>query len=199
MIRTRELVGLVALAATTVGCSVGQSPHASSSAAADTPSASHEPPTSLQQIADAASGRPGQPLPACPSVEQVDALKEAGITFGPCDPLPEPGETPAVPESPAVSEPNRETKRPSCPMVTGDKADETLNTALNCAVGARILEWDHAERAAQSCMVITYIPERNAGQITETLCPDQAPSSGGVPMGQLWDYVLDQGVWVIAR
>jgi len=174
----RALAVPVALAATTVGCTEGDSSDGSRAVAVTTPL--HE---------------PSPPLPACPSAEQVDALKEAGITFGPCDTLPESGQTPLVPER----EGERVKKKgASCPMVTGSKADETLNIALACAVGARIVSWQPDRHEGQSCMSITYVPARDAAQINENLCPGQVASTGGVPMGQLWDYVLDDGIWVAA-
>jgi hypothetical protein len=51
------------------------------------------PGATLEEIARAASGRPGQPLPPCPTEANVDRMKDAGIAVGPCDPNPEDGQT----------------------------------------------------------------------------------------------------------
>lgn len=150
-------------------------------------------PPDLAAIAKAASGIAGEPLPPCPSVEEVDLLKAAGIEFGPCDPLPEDGQTAIYDPTPTPEKSQK--RRASCVMLQGSKGSPELNTALDCAVGAEFISYEPVPQGELLCLSVTYVPRRAADQITETLCPGERPSTGGVPMGQLDNYRLVDGVW----
>jgi hypothetical protein len=93
---------LVAMLAATVVLAAGVGIAVGQVGGGDEPPANVEqtlpPDPSLAEIAAAASAAPGEVLPPCPTPENVDRLKAAGIDFGPCDPLPEEGQQVVEPD-----------------------------------------------------------------------------------------------------
>jgi hypothetical protein len=132
---------------------------------------------SLEEIAAAASGQPGETAPPCPDVATVTRLKEAGLAFGPCDPLPEEGAPVLIPEPGTEPAPNDgDVVCPGIAMKVG------LHVEIPCARGAKIVEADVVEVDGRYCAKVTYIPERDSPSRTETLCEGDVPSVGGEPV-----------------
>lgn len=46
----------------------------------------------LEEVAAAATGKPGEIAPPCPQEDVVQQLKQTNLEFGPCDPFPEKGQ-----------------------------------------------------------------------------------------------------------
>ena len=132
---------------------------------------------SLQEIAAAATGQPGQIAPPCPDVETVDRLKEAGLALGPCDPVPEAGAPVPVPEPGDKPVPTDDNV--VCPGISGKVG---VHVELPCAPGARIVDADIFEVDGQYCVKLTYIPEKDSPARTERLCEGDVPSVGGDPV-----------------
>lgn len=135
----------------------------------------------LQEIARAASGKPGEVAPPCPDAETVVRLKTAGIEFGPCDPLPEAGAPFVVPApgSPA----QEETDSATCPLIKSGKGLPGLDVSLPCAPGARITRVEPVKVDGEWCMTVSYVERSGADPRTETLCKGDTPAVGGVPVG----------------
>ena len=111
--------------------------------------------------------------PPCPSVSEVERMKESGSPVRPCDPLLEaPG-----PESTSSGAPE-----PSgngvCPGVSAGKASGLI-ISLPCAVGAAITTVREVQVAGEWCARVTYVSGTGAKPITETLCAGDRPSAGG--------------------
>lgn len=135
----------------------------------------------LQEVAKAATGLPGEVAPPCPSEELVTKLKEAELEFGPCDPFPEDGAPIVLAQDPAPEEAPGEQ---SCPSVPGSKGYPDLTVTIPCAVGATIIDAVPVEGAnGQMCMTLTYVASSTANRITERLCPGERPSVGGTAVG----------------
>ena len=132
---------------------------------------------SLQEIAAAATGRPGEIMPPCPDVETVDRLEEAGLPFGPCDPVPEAGAPALVPEP--GDEPAPTDDEVVCPAISGKVG---VHVELPCAPGARIVDADIFEVDGRYCVELTYIAQKDSPSRTETLCEGDVPSVGGEPV-----------------
>jgi hypothetical protein len=133
---------------------------------------------SLQEIAAAATGQSGEIAPPCPDVATVDRLKEAGLAFGPCDPVPEAGAPVLIPEPGDEPAPGQDDV--VCPGVA---LKFGLQVQISCARGAKIVEADVAEVDGRYCAKVTYIPEKDAPSRTETLCEGDVPSVGGEVRG----------------
>ena len=134
---------------------------------------------SLEEIAAAASGRPGELVPPCPDEETVTRLKDAELDFGPCDPLPEDGAAMRVPpESEAT--PESESKVVCPGIILGKGVD--LTVMIPCARGADILDARAVEVDGGYCARVTYVAEMASPPRTETLCEGDVPSVGGKPM-----------------
>jgi hypothetical protein len=131
----------------------------------------------LEEIAAAATGQPGEIAPACPDVATVDRLKEAGLAFGPCDPVPEAGAPVLIPKP--GDEPLPTDDDVVCPAISGKVG---VHVQLPCAPGAKIVDADIFEVGSQYCVKLTYIPEKDSPSRTETLCEGDEPSVGGEPV-----------------
>lgn len=132
---------------------------------------------SLQKIAAAATGQPGEIAPPCPDVATVDRLKAAGLAFGPCDPVPEAGAPVLIPEP--GDEPVATDDDVVCPAISSKVG---VHVELPCAPGAKIVDADIFEVDGQYCVKLTYIPEKDSPSRTETLCERDVPSVGGEPV-----------------
>jgi hypothetical protein len=132
---------------------------------------------SLQEIAAAATGRPGEIAPPCPGVAKVDRLKEARLAFGPCDPVPEAGASVLIPEP--GDEPVPTDDDVVCPAISGKVG---VHVELPCAPGARIVDADIFKVGGQYCVKLTYIAQKDSSSRTETLCEGDVPSVGGEPV-----------------
>ena len=132
---------------------------------------------SLEKIAAAATGQPGEITPPCPDVETVDRLKEAGLPFGPCDPVPEAGAPVLIPEP--GDEPAPTDDDVVCPGISGKVG---VHVELPCAPGAKIVDADILEVDGQYCVKLTYIAQKDSSSRTETLCEGDVPSVGGEPV-----------------
>lgn len=121
---------------------------------------------SLKEIAADASGKPGEIVPPCPKPEIVQRIKEASIPLGPCDPVPEPGETLTVPESPLPPEVHGVV----CPDIQADRGVADFDVKLPCGKGAKILDTDFIERDGRSCMRVTFRASENAATDERVVC-----------------------------
>lgn len=126
---------------------------------------------SLREIARASTGQPGEVIPPCPEPAVASQLKEAGIPFGPCDPLPEQGETTILPEE---TEPEPQEDGAVCVSSSADRGPVDLSYDLGCAEGLRVLESRVVEHEGSTCMKVTYIPEAGDESKTEYFC-DESP------------------------
>jgi hypothetical protein len=163
---------LLALAVACVGTAVGTAV----AVGADTSSPQR---TSLEEIAAAASGRPGELMPRCPDEETVTRLKDAGLEFGPCDPWPEDG---AAMRVPPVSEPTPESDgKVVCPGVILGKGVD-LKVTIPCGHGAKIVAAEALTVDGSYCARVTYIAGTGSPARTETLCEGDVPSVGGEPV-----------------
>jgi hypothetical protein len=104
-------------------------------------------------------------------------LKEAGLAFGPCDPVPEAGAPVLIPEP--GDEPAPTDDDVVCPAISGKVG---VHVELPCAPGAKIVDADIFEVDGQYCVKLTYIPEKDSPSRTETLCEGDVPSVGGEPV-----------------
>ena len=122
----------------------------------------------LEEIAAAATGRPGEIAPPCPDVATATRLKEEGIPFGPCDLLPVEG-------APVrVADPQDEPKPEEvvCPGIVHKLG---VRVELPCGPGARIVDSEFVKVDGRHCARVTYIPESDALPLTETFCEGDLP------------------------
>lgn len=132
---------------------------------------------SLPQVAQAATGKPGEIAPPCPDVETAQRLKEAGIDFGPCDLVPEKGA--AV----RIAGPGDEPAEDDivCPeLILGKDAPLTISTA--CGPGAEISDASLVTVEGEPCADVSYVTARGGRSYRETLCEGDTPSGGGRPV-----------------
>lgn len=131
---------------------------------------------SLEQIAEAARGKPGEIAPPCPDVATGQRLKEAGIDFGPCDLVPEPGMAVrlAGPEDEPVDD------GVVCPEVVIGK-DAVLTVTTACGPGAEISAASLVRVDGEYCADVSYVTERGGRSHRDTLCEGDVPSGGGQP------------------
>lgn len=137
----------------------------------------YHPGMTLKQIAQAATGKPGEIAPPCPDVATGQRLKEAGIDFGPCDLVPEKGE--AVRLAGPGDEPAEDDV--VCPELILGK-DEPLTITTACGPGAEISEASLVIVDGRPCADVTYLTERGGRARTERLCEGDVPSGGGEPV-----------------
>lgn len=136
---------------------------------------------SLEQVAEAASGKVGELAPPCPPEDLVAKLKEADLEFGPCDPFPEDGKSVVVDGAPDPDE--IDTKGVRCPAVVGSKGYPDLKVSLPCAAGAKIIDYVPVKVGTDVCMDLTYVASTDEKETTERLCPGDRASVGGTPVG----------------
>jgi hypothetical protein len=170
---------MLTLAVACVGATVGTAFAVVAQTASDPQSqdAAYQEGMSLQKVAAAATGQPGEIAPPCPDVATVDRLKGAGLAFGPCDPVPEAGAPVLIPEP--GDEPVPTDDDLVCPAISGKVG---VHVELPCARGAKIVDADIFEVDGQYCVKLTYIPEKDSPSRTETLCEGDVPSVGGEPV-----------------
>jgi hypothetical protein len=132
---------------------------------------------SLEEIAAAATGHPGEIAPPCPDEATSTRLKEAGVAFGPCDLLPEKGAPVRIADP--QTEPTQRDDDVVCPAIIFKLG---LNVELPCGRGAKIVKAAVVEVDGSYCAKITYIAETGSPAITETLCEGDVPSAGGEPV-----------------
>lgn len=131
----------------------------------------------LPQVAQAATGRPGEIAPPCPDVETAQRLKDAGIDFGPCDLVPEKGA--AVRLAGPGDEPAQDDV--VCPeLILGKDAPLTIST--ECGPGAEISNASLVTVDGEPCADVSYVTERGGRSHRETLCEGDTPSGGGQPV-----------------
>ena len=115
---------------------------------------------SLEEVAAASSGKPGEVAPPCPDAKSIQELKKADLEFGPCDPLPEEGQVIILGEQPDPGEESDAVEQ--CPIVGGSKAAHELNVGIGCDKGARLVDWISTRDAGDACIKVTYVPEAGA-------------------------------------
>ena len=168
MNRKHRLLLMLPLAVACVGATVGTALAVATDTASD--------PLSLEEMAAAASGRPGEIAPPCPDEATATRLKEAGLDFGPCDLVPEEG-------APVrIADPGDEPTRRDdvvCPGIIGKVG---LRVELPCGRGAEIVESAIVEVDGRYCARVTYIAATGSPSRTETLCEGDVPSVGGEPV-----------------
>jgi hypothetical protein len=127
--------------------------------------------TSLEEVAEVASGAPGSIAPLCPDETMVHEPKSAGIQFGPCD---------LRPEGKAVL-----TRAEEGDDVSGSESCSAVLAKSGygmsiCGEGAEIVDLRAVDsRGGRLCMDITYVPQVAAAEIREVLCEGDVPSGGG--------------------
>jgi hypothetical protein len=131
---------------------------------------------SLQEIAAAATGQPGEIAPPCPDVATATRLKEEGIPFGPCDLLPEEGAPVRIADSQSEPKPDDDVICPGIVHKVG------IRVELPCRPGAKIVESEIVEVDGRFCARVTYVPETGSPPRTETLCEGDRPAVGGEPV-----------------
>ena len=138
----------------------------------------YRPGMSLPEVAQAATGRPGEFAPPCPDAATAAQLKEQGLPFGPCDPLPEKG-APVRVAAPGDEPPPADDV--VCPVVILGKGVD-LTVTLPCGHGADVLASDVTVVDGEYCADVTYRTDRNAQSRRDTLCEGDVPSGGGEPV-----------------
>jgi hypothetical protein len=133
---------------------------------------------SLEEIAAAASGRPGEIAPPCPDVATANRLKESGVAFGPCDLVPEEGAPVRIADPQEERTPKDDVVCPG--VILGKGVD--LKVMLPCARGAEIVEATAVAVGGRQCAKVTYIAGSSSPSRTETLCEGDVPSVGGPPV-----------------
>jgi len=134
-------------------------------------------PLSLEEIAAAASGKPGEIAPPCSDEATATRLKEAGLEFGPCDLVPEEGAPVRIADP--GDEPTPRDDDVVCPGIIGKMG---LKVELPCGRGAEIVESAIVEVDGRYCARVTYIAATGSPSRTETLCEGDVPSVGGEPV-----------------
>lgn len=127
-------------------------------------------PQTLSEIAAAASGKPGEQVPPCPEPDIAQKLKEAGIPFGPCDPIPEPGEVVILPEASAGQPSDEGSSSVVCLEIEADRGPTNLDVRLPCGKGAKLLEREFVTVDGQTCVRVSYLPSENAEALEKTFC-----------------------------
>jgi hypothetical protein len=169
MNRKHRLLLTLTLAVACVGATVGTALAVATDTASD--------PLSLEEMAAAASGRPGEIAPPCPDEATATRLKEAGLAFGPCDLLSEEGAPVRIADP--GNEPTPRDDDVVCPGIIGKVG---LKVELPCGRGAEIVESAIVEVDGRYCARVTYIAETGSSSRTETLCEGDVPSVGGEPV-----------------
>ena len=182
----RRLAGLLGAAVLAVGIVGGAFALAEPSADRNPRTAAevYDDSMTLSEVAEAASGDPGELAPPCPPAPVVVRLKEAGIPFGPCDPKPERGMGVVLPRDSDRAARVEAEPRDTCPAVVGSKGYPDLKISLPCAPGARILDAVPAPPArGKPCLDLTYRAREGEPTVTERLCPGEKARVGGTAVG----------------
>lgn len=137
---------------------------------------------SLDEVAKAATGVPGEVAPPCPSVEVATQLKAADIDFGPCDVNTSEGRPIIVPGPDEDDSPPRE-EGVGCPGLLVRSGYELY---LPCAKGAEIISVLAApSNDGRLCSTVTYLASTGSKETTEFLCEGDVPAIGGEVRGPL--------------
>lgn len=178
MNRKHRLLLMLTLAVACVGAAMGTAFAVATDTASDplTRDEVYHEGMSLEEIAAAASGQPGEIAPPCPDEATATRLKEAGVAFGPCDLLPEKGAPVRIADPQSEPTPDDDVV---CPGIIGKVG---LKVELPCGRGAEIVESAIVEVDGRYCAQVTYIAETGSPSRTETLCEGDVPSVGGEPV-----------------
>jgi hypothetical protein len=132
----------------------------------------------LPEVAQAATGKAGEFAPPCPDAATAALLKEQGLAFGPCDPLPEKG-APVRVAAPGDEPPPADDV--VCPVVILGKGVD-LTVTLPCGDGARVLDSDAVLVRGRYCADVTWTADKASQSRRETLCEGDVPSGGTEPV-----------------
>jgi hypothetical protein len=168
----RWILGALLVGALMAGCVNEQGSANGESVAQTEEDQSRSNGTTLQEIAEATSGQPGERIPLCPDAATVRLLKVKSIEFGPCDPYPESGQRVQSERPVSAGDGDSSGSGVICTEIQTDRGPVNLDVDLGCAEGLELISSNPVEHDGQLCMKVTYIPRAGEPAVTRYFCPD---------------------------
>lgn len=137
----------------------------------------------LEEAAALATPDVGERMPACPSSEVVARLKEQGIPFGPCVPVPDDASpeqrAEALADSPVYSpEPVEEPKSEDCPLFEIRTSEGAIEAKFPCGAdvqgGLSNLKDALVKHNGEHCLEFDY--QLDGKTETTVFCPGASPT-----------------------